>query len=91
MYHIYSVNILNAVLIIKLCINRSFVFLYWQQARGGRRKIIASAPVNMKDYASDVPTQHTMTITLKPATKKIVKASIQLTLSCVFLREGKAT
>jgi flagellar assembly factor FliW len=53
--------------------------------------IIASAPVNMKDYASDVPTQHTMTITLKPASKKIVKASIQLTLSCVFLREGKAT
>ena len=62
-----------------------------QQARGGRRKIIASATINMKDYASDVPTQHTMTITLKPATKKIVKASIQLTLSCVFLREGKAT
>lgn len=71
--------------------DKEWTFLLEDQARGGRRKVIASAPINMKDYASDVPTQHTMTITLKPATKKIVKASIQLTLSCVFLREGKAT
>ncbi|XP_076099632.1 EH domain-binding protein 1-like isoform X4 [Mytilus galloprovincialis] len=71
--------------------DKEWTFLLEDQARGGRRKIIASAPINMKDYASDVPTQHTMTITLKPATKKIVKATIQLTLSCVFLREGKAT
>ncbi|XP_052058419.1 EH domain-binding protein 1-like isoform X2 [Mytilus californianus] len=71
--------------------DKEWTFLLEDQARGGRRKIIASAPINMKDYASDVPTQHTMTIKLKPASKKIVKASIQLTLSCVFLREGKAT
>jgi hypothetical protein len=28
---------------------------------------------------------------MKPTTKKIVGASLECTLSCVFLREGKAT
>jgi hypothetical protein len=45
----------------------------------------------MKKYASMVPTQTDIKLKMKPATKKIVAASLQLTLSCVFLREGKAT
>ncbi|KAJ8308401.1 hypothetical protein KUTeg_013275 [Tegillarca granosa] len=71
--------------------DKEWLFVIEDQARGGRRKILASAPINMKQFATQVPTQHTMKLTLKPATKKVVKATIQFTLSCVFLREGKAT
>jgi len=45
----------------------------------------------MKNYVSEIPTQSEVKLTLKPATKKVVAASLTLTLSCVFLREGKAT
>ena len=65
--------------------------MYMQQDKSGRRKVLASAAVNMMKYASDIPTQHDLTIKLNPATRKIVSAKIKLTLSCVFLREGKAT
>ncbi|KAK3093307.1 hypothetical protein FSP39_013923 [Pinctada imbricata] len=71
--------------------DKEWTFVVEDQARNGRRKILASGPINMKDFASQVPTQHTMKLRLKPATKKIVRASIQFTLSCVFIREGKAT
>ena len=65
--------------------------MLFQQSASGRRKPLASGAINMKDYASAVPTQHTLTIKLNPLTKKIVGAKIKFTLSCVFLREGKAT
>jgi len=53
--------------------------------------VLAQASVNMQKYASDIPTQHDITIKLNPVTQKIVGATIRMTLSCVFLREGKAT
>ncbi|XP_033733958.1 EH domain-binding protein 1-like [Pecten maximus] len=71
--------------------DKEWVFAIEDYSRGGRRKILATAPINMKDFATQVPTQHTMKLKLKPMTRKIVSASIQFTLSCVFLREGKAT
>ncbi|XP_060062682.1 EH domain-binding protein 1-like [Ylistrum balloti] len=71
--------------------DKEWVFAIEDYSRGGRRKILATAPINMKDFATQVPTQHTMKLKLKPITRKIVSASIQFTLSCVFLREGKAT
>ncbi|XP_021353630.1 EH domain-binding protein 1-like isoform X2 [Mizuhopecten yessoensis] len=71
--------------------DKEWVFAIEDYSRGGRRKVLATAPINMKDFATQVPTQHTMKLKLKPMTRKIVSASIQFTLSCVFLREGKAT
>lgn len=58
---------------------------------GGKRRQLAAANINMKKYASVESTQHELNLTLKPTTKKIVSASLECTLSCVFLREGKAT
>ncbi|XP_067379476.1 EH domain-binding protein 1-like protein 1 isoform X15 [Channa argus] len=57
----------------------------------GRRKVLASADVNMKKYASVTPVQYDVTLKLKPLSAKVVEATLKLNLSCVFLKEGKAT
>ncbi|XP_037033404.1 EH domain-binding protein 1-like isoform X1 [Bradysia coprophila] len=57
----------------------------------GKKRVIASASINMRKYASELPTQQSFTLSLKPVTRKITSADLELTLSCVFLREGKAT
>ncbi|KAJ3585329.1 hypothetical protein NHX12_014050 [Muraenolepis orangiensis] len=57
----------------------------------GRRKVLASLDVNMKTYASATQAQHQLTLKLRPLSVKVVEASLKLTLSCVFLKEGKAT
>ncbi|XP_043931674.1 uncharacterized protein LOC122805531 isoform X2 [Protopterus annectens] len=57
----------------------------------GHRKVLASADINMKKYASAMPTQTDIKLRLKPLSVKVVAATLQLSLSCVFLREGKAT
>lgn len=71
--------------------DKEWIFQIEDQSMAGRRKILATAPINIKEFASSLPTQHTMKLTLRPTTKKIVSASMQFTLSCLFLREGKAT
>lgn len=57
----------------------------------GKKRILASQSINMRKYASIESTQQTFTLALRPTSKKITSAELQLTLSCVFLREGKAT
>ncbi|KAM3589921.1 uncharacterized protein V6R79_000033 [Siganus canaliculatus] len=57
----------------------------------GRRKVLASADVNMKKFASATPAQYDITLKLKPLSVKVVEATLKLNLSCVFLKEGKAT
>ncbi|CAL9685320.1 unnamed protein product [Knipowitschia caucasica] len=57
----------------------------------GHRKVLASADINMKRFASPTPTQTDLTLALKPLSVKVVEASLKLSLSCVFIREGKAT
>lgn len=57
----------------------------------GKKRALATASINMRKYASIESTQQTFAITLRPLTKKITSAEIELTISCVFLREGKAT
>lgn len=57
----------------------------------GKKRTLASAAINMRKYASIEPTQQSFTLTMKPMTRKITSAQLELTLSCVFLREGKAT
>ncbi|XP_033961379.1 EH domain-binding protein 1 isoform X2 [Pseudochaenichthys georgianus] len=57
----------------------------------GRRKVLASADVNMKKFASATPAQYDVTLKLKPMSVKVVEATLKLNLSCVFLKEGKAT
>ncbi|KAL7375270.1 hypothetical protein ABVT39_014511 [Epinephelus coioides] len=57
----------------------------------GRRKVLASADVNMKKFASATPAQYDLTLKLKPLSVKVVEATLKLNLSCIFLKEGKAT
>ncbi|XP_043953801.1 uncharacterized protein ehbp1l1a isoform X3 [Gambusia affinis] len=57
----------------------------------GRRKVLASADVNMKKYASAASAQYNITLKLKPLSVKVVEATLILNLSCIFLKEGKAT
>ncbi|KAM4714927.1 EH domain-binding protein 1 isoform 4-T4 [Anableps anableps] len=57
----------------------------------GRRKVLASADVNMKKYASAASAQYDITLKLKPLSVKVVEATLILNLSCIFLKEGKAT
>ncbi|KAH8253224.1 hypothetical protein KR032_004347 [Drosophila birchii] len=57
----------------------------------GKKRVLANASINMRKYASIESTQQSFTLSLKPVSKKITAASLELTISCVFLREGKAT
>ncbi|XP_062239647.1 EH domain-binding protein 1-like protein 1 [Platichthys flesus] len=57
----------------------------------GCRKVLASVDVNMKKYASATSAQYDVTLKLKPMSVKVVEATLKLNLSCIFLKEGKAT
>ncbi|XP_032596828.1 EH domain-binding protein 1 isoform X3 [Drosophila grimshawi] len=57
----------------------------------GKKRVLANASINMRKYASIESTQQSFTLNLKPVSRKITAADLELTISCVFLREGKAT
>lgn len=71
--------------------DKEWIFMIESISRNGRRKILASKPINMTHFATHIPSQNTITLQLKPTSKKVKEASLHLTLSCLFLREGKAT
>lgn len=71
--------------------DKDWSFVLEDHSPMGKKRTLASASINMRKYASIESTQQTFTIQLRPLTKKIVSAEIELTISCVFLREGKAT
>jgi len=60
---------------------------------GGKHKdkVIASQLVNLKLFATIVPSQSQIEVHLQPSSSKVIFATLHLTLSCVFLRQGKAT
>ncbi|XP_072407035.1 EH domain-binding protein 1-like isoform X2 [Chiloscyllium punctatum] len=62
-----------------------------ENERKGHRKVLASADINMKKYASPMPTMTDVKLKLKPLSVKVICATLQFSLSCVFLREGRAT
>ncbi|TRY83802.1 hypothetical protein DNTS_035371, partial [Danionella cerebrum] len=61
------------------------------ESPSGRRKALATSCINMKQYASAMPTQTDVKLKFKPLSKKVLSATLQFSLSCIFLREGKAT
>lgn len=65
--------------------------MHVQETVKGQRKVLASVDVNLKKFASVTVTQTDLTLKLKPVSVKVVEATLKLSLSCVFLREGKAT
>lgn len=61
------------------------------QETKGHRKVLASVDVNMKNYANATSATFDLTLKLKPLSVKVVDATLKLTLTCIFLKEGKAT
>lgn len=61
------------------------------QVSTGKPRALATAAINVKEYASEVPTQTSSELRLKVMSKKIVSAAVKFTVSSCFIREGKAT
>ncbi|RVE60163.1 hypothetical protein OJAV_G00178050 [Oryzias javanicus] len=70
--------------------DKDWSFVIENETRG-HKKVLASGDVNMKKYASDTPATFDVILKLKPLSVKVVEATLKLTLSCIFLKEGKAT
>lgn len=62
-----------------------------QVSSSGKRRQLASTRLDMKNYASLVPNQQEVKVKFEVGSKKITSATATFTISCVFLREGKAT
>ncbi|MCI4382364.1 hypothetical protein PGIGA_G00014030 [Pangasianodon gigas] len=71
--------------------DKDWTFVIENESPSGRRKALATSSINMKQYASPMPTQTDVKLKFKPLSKKVVAATLQFSLSCIFLREGKAT
>ncbi|XP_063774541.1 EH domain-binding protein 1 isoform X7 [Pseudophryne corroboree] len=71
--------------------DKEWTFVIENESPSGRRKALATSNINMKQYASPMPTQTDVKLKFKPLSKKVVLATLQFSLSCIFLREGKAT
>uniref|UniRef100_A0A8C5NE05 EH domain binding protein 1 n=1 Tax=Gouania willdenowi TaxID=441366 RepID=A0A8C5NE05_GOUWI len=71
--------------------DKEWTFVIENESPSGRRKALATCSINMKQYASPMPTQTDVKLKFKPLSKKVVAATLQFSLSCIFLREGKAT
>ncbi|KAK0168995.1 hypothetical protein PV327_002749 [Microctonus hyperodae] len=71
--------------------DKDWTFVVEDVSSTGKRRHIAATNINMKRYATLESSQQPLRLDLKPTSKKIVRATLECTLSCVFLREGKAT
>ncbi|XP_056669919.1 EH domain-binding protein 1 isoform X14 [Monodelphis domestica] len=71
--------------------DKEWTFVIENESPSGRRKALATSSINMKQYASPMPTQTDVKLKFKPLSKKVVSSTLQFSLSCIFLREGKAT
>ncbi|XP_062869885.1 EH domain-binding protein 1-like protein 1 [Trichomycterus rosablanca] len=71
--------------------DKDWTFVIENETAKGQRKVLASVDLNLKRFASAAMTQTDVTLKLKPLSVKVVEATLKLSLSCVFLKEGKAT
>ncbi|KAJ8008102.1 hypothetical protein DPEC_G00101280 [Dallia pectoralis] len=71
--------------------DKDWTFIIENETSKGHRKVLASVDVNMKKFASAAVAQYDLTLRLKPLSAKVVEGTLKLTITCVFLREGKAT
>ena len=71
--------------------NKDWFFVLEDVNQNGKRKPIAQGRLNMRDFSTAIPTQHNLTVKLRPISKKVTAAKLTLTLTSELLREGKAT
>lgn len=55
------------------------------------KHVLATMAMNMTKYAMIIPAQWEVELRMKPTSKSVVDVVLHLTLSCLFLRRGKAT
>ncbi|MCJ8731697.1 hypothetical protein PDJAM_G00202480 [Pangasius djambal] len=70
--------------------DKDWTFIIENETKG-QRKVLASVDVNMKKYANATSATFDLTLRLKPLSVKVVDATLKLSLTCIFLKEGKAT
>ncbi|XP_013785662.1 EH domain-binding protein 1-like [Limulus polyphemus] len=71
--------------------DKEWTFVVEDISKTGKRRLVASANINLRYYTSIESTQSEVKLKFKPLSKKVTGAHLILTLSCVFLKEGKAT
>jgi len=71
--------------------NKDWFFILEDVNANGKRKPVAQGRLNMKEFSTSIPTQHNLTVKLRPISKKVSSAKLTLTLTAELLREGKAT
>ncbi|XP_022238381.1 EH domain-binding protein 1-like isoform X2 [Limulus polyphemus] len=71
--------------------DKEWTFVVEDISRTGKRRQVASANINLRYYTSMASSQSEVKLKFKPLSKKVTGAHLSLTLSCVFLKEGKAT
>lgn len=71
--------------------DKEWTFVVEDVSTNGKRRHVAATNINMKKYATTFSTQQKLLLDLKPTSKKIVRSTLECTLSCVLIREGKAT
>eukprot|EP00794_Sanderia_malayensis_P015799 gene15799-17392_t len=71
--------------------DKEWTFMVMEESTGGRRKPLARASLNMaRCYSIEAYTQEVQ-LNLKPSSVKVANCQLEFALSCVLLREGKAT
>jgi len=70
---------------------KEWTFVVLDESSGGRRKPLAQVTIDMAKYYSIEPYTHEIQFELKPASIKVKSCQLELGLSCVLLREGRAT
>ncbi|XP_022245844.1 EH domain-binding protein 1-like isoform X2 [Limulus polyphemus] len=71
--------------------DKEWTYVIEDISKTGKRRQVASANINLRFYASMDSTQSEVKLKFKPLSKKVTGAHLSLTLSCVFVKEGKAT
>ncbi|XP_041985659.1 EH domain-binding protein 1-like protein 1 isoform X2 [Aricia agestis] len=71
--------------------DKEWVFVLEDVSPMGKRRKLASCPLNLCRHASLAPAQRTVTLQLEPAGGRLRSATLNMTLHCVLLREGQAT
>ncbi|TTI61485.1 EH domain-binding protein 1-like protein 1 [Bagarius yarrelli] len=70
--------------------DKDWTFIIENETKG-HRKVLASVDVNMKKFANVTSATFDLMLKLKPLSVKVVDATLKLSLTCIFLKEGKAT
>ncbi|VDP92290.1 unnamed protein product [Echinostoma caproni] len=56
-----------------------------------RRRVLATRQIDLSEFAANIPTQTSLKVVMRLASKKLASASLLLTLHSVIMKEGEAT